>query len=265
MSPMDPPAVVWRGFLDKVFARQRELFDEIEVGLAGLDSLTAVRNALGALNQRMDSLQNRISEVWEEKMCERFGGPDTTGELMRDQAQIRLDNAWELFKCEAYVRLFEAMWPQIQGLLQGPVACSECGGDMPRQDLKQPETVYCPYCGVVNQLLVDPRVVDYFISAPRAHGMRAALPIRLEADLYEAEQRHAERPQGELQQLERRAALERRYWQAYFEQEARVKGESLDEVSLAAKLEAFRRNVLQPSHAWRRAHAERSSPPVGHG
>jgi predicted RNA-binding Zn-ribbon protein involved in translation (DUF1610 family) len=257
----------WDGFLKKIDERLREIMEEAAAGLKAIveqhpTDVLPLTNACSGLDHRVRELRNRIQQTWEQQVEPKFS--EVGGEGFLDQGLDRkadfeqaFDEQWARFKAGAVAHFYRNLWPLAQAAMQKPVGCSRCGGALPLPVRHESVSLHCPYCGVVNQVIAESAVAQYFGGGGHAFAEEATLPLRFEIERYrmqvDRQRRAAGWPEESVQSLQRWHDLELAYWTRYAEIRGQLTGAGIDREYIESRMEQFRKWSLESHQGWRRA------------
>jgi len=287
MTPSQQAIVVrWRTFLGKVMGRLRDVLAEADTGCREMvrsnpaDSIP-LHNVLGALRSRKVNLDKKIYDTWSKDVCENLaddeeeldeieGAIEYSGKVL-DQADAEMkqclawmDDTWEHFRVRWAAEAVRAMWPLAEQAMKKPVACTQCGGALQPRVRHQSDSVTCPACRAVNQVLPEQVVGLYFTSAPHALAEEASFQKRQAITTYRRQveawrasenARTGDWPEEGVASLKQWEAMERDYWVTYTTMKARLEAMSPEEQQkfVESRMRPFVED-LERNPVWRRAH-----------
>lgn len=235
---------------------------------------TPLANALGAISQQAKDVRYKASESLSEhydRLC--AAGPGEPGYSHMKRAQRAFgrwaDDAWHRFEVAMYVEHYRAMWPHVQQAMQKPVACTRCGSPQQRKTPHKSESIQCPSCRAVNQVVPEHVVGTYYSGMPHYYAESAVLDKRLAIDKFKDEwesHREAEhaagrdRPDEPLDRLQHRETMERDYWTTYAETKVRYEDGTPDDVKklVDARMKQAFYDEMGTNDVWRKAHGQQS-------
>ncbi len=198
----------WQAFVDKVLGRYREILAESDAGFAQfvanpeIDPIT-FENAMTAIRQRVIDLSSKLETTYGENVAI-FGGGEARA--LHESASRELGEGFDRWEVRWRASLARSLWARVEPLVRRPVACSQCGAELPNRTLfHKPESVTCPYCRAVNSVSPDIQVSRYFDFAPDAFAAEATIETKLAL----------ERGYGARRSKAERIDLARRHWRAY--------------------------------------------------
>lgn len=279
-------ATRFRTFQTKVMTRLRDVLAEAETGCREMirsnpaDPIP-LNNVLGALNARKSKLVKKIYDAWSEHVVEGMaeealghaqiaGAVELEGKALDQldgemkQALAWMEDTWEHFRVKWGAEGVRAMWPLVEQAMKKPVQCTQCGNGLQPRVRHQSDSVTCPACGAVNQVIPDAVVGMYFSSAPHAlaeeaaFGKRQAVTnYRRQVEAWRASEnaRTGNWPEEGVQSLQQWEALERDYWTTYTAMKARLEPMSPeDQKKFIDSRMKFLFDDLERNPVWRRAH-----------
>ena len=286
MTPSQQAIVTrWRTFLGKVMNRLRDVLAEADGGCREMirsnpaDPIP-VNNVLSALRSRKVNLDKKIYDTWSKEVCENLadeaeahaqiaGAVEYKGKVL-DQADAEMkqalawmDDTWEHFRVKWAAEAARAMWPLAEQAMQRPVSCTQCGGGLQPRVRHQADSVTCPACGAVNQVVPEPVVGMYFTTAPHAVAEEATFQKRhaitafrrqVEAWRSAEASRTGDWPDENVQSLEQWQAMERDYWVTYVSMKARLEPMTQEDQQrfVESRMKPFVED-LERNPVWRRA------------
>lgn len=287
MTPNQQALVTrFRTFVQKVMVRLRDVLAEADQGFrqmlaANPGDPLPMTNVMGALSARKARLSKKIWDAWSDNMVEGLaeeamghvelsGAVEYKGKLLdRIEAEMKqatswIDDTFEHFRVRWAAESVRAMWPVAEQAMKKPVSCTHCGGALQPRVRHQSDSVKCPACGAVNQVLPEQPVAMYFSMAPHALAEEAAFQKRQAVTLYrrQVEQWRASEaartgnwPDEGVDSLKKWEALERDYWVTYTETKSRFDGTPPDEQKkfIDSRMRPFIED-LERNPVWRRAH-----------
>jgi LSD1 subclass zinc finger protein len=179
-----------------------------------------------------------------------------------------VEETWGRFAAYWLVQQLNAMWPLVQAAMSSPVPCRSCAAPLERSSPRGSETITCPFCRAVNQLVTDPLVDSYYRAArwlkeERIVERKAALAKLNDdwEDYRDAEYAAGrERPDEPLERLRQREQLEKEYWTLYYEARWKTQGGTDADVqsSVAEEMKRGFYAEMEKTDAWRLAHGQPS-------
>lgn len=287
MTPSQQAIVTrWRTFLGKVMGRLRDVLAEADGGCREMiksnpSDPVPLGNVLSALRARKVNLDKKLWDTWSKDVCDQLadeasehgqiaGAVEYRGNVL-DQAEIEMkqalawmDDTWEHFRVKWSAESARAMWAPAEEAMKKPIACTQCGGGLQPRLRHQSDSVTCPACRAVNQVVPETVVGMYFATAPHALAEEATFQKRhaitdfrrkVEAWRSAENSRTGEWPDEGVQSLQQWEAMERDYWVAYAAMKARLEPmtpedqQKLVESRMKPFIEDLERNPV-----WRRAH-----------
>lgn len=287
MTPSQQAIVTrWRTFMGKVMTRLRDVLAEAETGCREMihhnpaDPIP-LNNVLGALRARKINLDKKLYDTWSKEVSNPLaddeverddipGGTELKGRALdladveMKQALAWMDDTWERFRVKWQAEAVRAMWPLVEQAMKKPVACTQCGGGLQPAARHQSESVTCPACRAVNQVMPEPVVGMYFSSSPHALAEEAAFQkrqaitnYRRQVEAWRASEasRTGDWPDEGVQSLKQWEAMERDYWGAYTAMKARCEPMSPEEQQkfIESRMRPFVED-LERNPVWRNAH-----------
>jgi hypothetical protein len=153
--------------------------------------------------------------------------------------------------------------------MQKPMPCNRCGGALQRTTPHKSESISCPACRNVNQVMPDAVVARYFGGMPHYYAEYGLIEKQMNVLKFKAQWddvrdgEHAQgrdRPEEPLDRLKQREQMEKEYWTAYAE--ARVKNEGGTPNDVKTLVDARMKQVfydeMNMNDVWRNAHGMKS-------
>jgi hypothetical protein len=287
MTPSQQAIVTrWRTFMSKVMGRLRDVLAEAETGCREMiknnpaDPIP-LGNVLGALRARKVNLDKKIYDTWSKEVSDKLadevaehgqieGATVLQGKVL-DQAEAEMKQAlawmedtWEHFRVRWGAESVRAMWPLAEEAMKKPVACTQCGGGLTPRVRHQSDSVTCPACRAVNQVVPEAVVGMYFATAPHALAEEAAFQkrqaitnYRRQVEAWRASEaaRTGDWPEEGVQSLKQWEAMERDYWTAYTSMKARLEPMTAEDQQkfIESRMRQFIED-LERNPVWRKAH-----------
>lgn len=205
----------WQTFVAKIMDRYREILRESDAGFEQfvanpeMDAIT-FDNAMQAIHHRIVDLDSNLETTYGERVAV-FRVREA--EVLFESSKRELAEGFVRWEASWRAKLARAMWTRVEPLLRRPVACSQCGVELPNRTIfHAPESVTCPYCRAVNSVSPDILVARYFSFAPDAFAAEATVETKIALEHGAA---------GRASKAER-MELTRRHWQAYVDVRNRV-------------------------------------------
>jgi hypothetical protein len=292
MTPSQQAIVTrWRSFLGKVMGRLRDVLAEAEAGCREMvrsnpGDPMPLNNVIAALGARKKNLDKKIYDTWsnivsdgladeavehdDDDNDERAGLTELKGAVL-DQADREMkqslawmEDAWEHFRVRWAAESVRAMWPVAEQAMQKPVACTQCGGGLAPRVRHQSDSVTCPACRAVNQVVPEMVVGMYFSSAPHVLAEEAAFQkrqaitaLRRQVEAWRAAEaaRTGDWPDEGVASLKQWEAMERDYWVSYAALKGRLESMTAEEQQkfVDSRMRPFIED-LERNPVWRKAH-----------
>lgn len=279
-------ATRFRTFTGKVMGRLRDVLAEADAGCREMiksnpSDPIPLNNVLGALGARKAKLVKKVYDAWSDNMVEGLaeeamghaqiaGAVEYKGKVLDQldsemkQAMAWMDDTWEHFRVKWAAEAVRAMWPVAEQAMKKPVACTQCGGALQPRVRHQSDSVTCPACRAVNQVIPEAVVGMYFSSAPHALAEEASFQkrqavtnYRRQVEAWRASEnaRTGNWPEEGVQSLKQWEALERDYWTTYTGMKARLEPMSPEDQQkfIDSRMKPFIED-LERNPVWRRAH-----------
>jgi hypothetical protein len=286
MTPSQQELVTrFRTFMQKVMTRLRDVLAEAETGCREMiknnpaDPIP-LNNVLGALRTRKVNLDKKIYDAWSKNMVEGLadarsahaqiqGAVEYKGNLLDQmdaemkQALAWMEDTFEHFRVRWSAEAVRAMWPLAEQAMKKPVNCTQCGAPLQPRVRHQSDSVTCPGCRAVNQVIPEQVVGMYFTSAPHALAEEAAFQkraavtqFRRQVEAWRAAEnaRTGSWPEEGVQSLQQWEALERDYWSTYVTMKARLEPMTPEDQKkfVESRMKPFVED-LERNPVWRRA------------
>ncbi len=277
-------ATRFRTFVSRVMGRFRDVLAEADVGCREMiksnpSDPIPLHNVLGALGARKAKLVKKIYDAWSDNMVEglaeeAMGHAQLTGaveykgkvldQLDAEMKQVTtwMDDTWEHFRVKWAAEAVRAMWPLAEQAMKKPVTCTQCGNALQPRVRHQSDSVTCPACRAVNQVIPEGVVGTYFTSGhalaeEAAFQKRQAVTnYRRQVEAWRASEnaRTGDWPEEGVQSLQQWEALERDYWTTYIGVKARLEPMSPEDQQkfIESRMRPFR-DDLERNPVWRRA------------
>ncbi len=262
---MTQPADVyarWSALLAKIRARVDDICAETEAGATALiasnprDPL-ALKTAMQALNARVDEIERKIERTWNGERLDSVEGPGgvrvhapQSAYDERHATEQYVQETWTRCKMRSFARFLRAMWPLVDAEMRKEVPCAQCGASLRPARRDRVESLACPHCHALNQVLPDVLVMTWFNEAPAGFALERHLEQRLavlraareverwrEAEYRRTRERPVERPESR----QRREQLARAYHEAFVSAKAEILPATAEEQ--AAEIERLVRNL----------------------
>lgn len=229
-----------------------------------------LNNALGAIEHQVKDLRSKIGDAFSQhydRICEAGDGEPAHSHMKRSMRAWErwADETWYRFDAYIHMQQYRAMWPHAQAAMQKPTACNRCGGPLQRATPHKSESINCPACRTVNQVLPDSVVAGYFSGMPHYAAQQAVIDKQMALqkfkddweDYQEAEfAADRDRPEEPLERLKQREQMEKDYWTAYAESRVRAEGGTPEDVRtlVEARMKQAFYDEMNMNDVWRRAH-----------
>lgn len=251
------------GFIQKLEGRLREIMDEAAQGVAALreqnpTDFLPITNAFSGLDARIRVLEDKLEATWDEQIEEKFedAGILDHGLTQRTDARMRMEEAWNEWKAEQAADFYRALEPRAREEMAQPVNCSQCAGALERTAPLEAESINCPACGALNQVMPGPAATA-FAGAPHAFAVEKAIPIRFEIEKFRQQcddwRRVREWAAEPLQHFEKWEQMERNYWNTYAQTLAETSGKPFDQALVDARMKQFIHYSLESEQVWVKA------------
>lgn len=289
MNPAQQHIVAqWNQYLQQTGGHVQQLLQQAGGGCEQLIGQNPVdpmplNNALGAIEHQVKDVGSKLDDAFSQhydRVCEAGEGEPAHSQMKRGLRAFRrwIDETWERFDAHVHVQQYRAMWPHVQQAMQKPTACNRCGGPIQRATPHKSESINCPACRTVNQVLPDGVVAQYFGGMPHYFAQSGVIEklfaLRKFKDDWE-DYRDAEyaadrdRPDEPLERLKQREQMEKDYWTAYAEARVKNEGGTADDVRtlVEARMKQSFYEDMNMNDVWRNAHgmqglAEQASVPA---
>ncbi|MEZ4322563.1 MAG: hypothetical protein R3F61_34165 [Myxococcota bacterium] len=257
----------WTVFIEKVSERLDAIIQEagqgvLAIGRAHREDSMPLNNALTGLDHRVRQLEERIDQVWDDKVEGQFSsvggkvhdlGIDMTADAKRTHRQ-----RWERAKASWLSTLANEAKPLALAAEAEPVACQNCGAPLALPTRRKTVSHPCGSCGTVNQV-VPPAIVRAYFGAGCVNLANAAsLPHRhavednrVEVDRWSRARNWAAET---VESMETWRDLERKVHQTYAETLASLTGEPIDTGFVESRMKHFMKYGLDMNQAWVKVH-----------
>ncbi len=265
----------WQQFLQQLGGQTQQLLQQAHAGCMQMIGQsptegTPLNNALVAIEQQYKDLARRPDDnfsAFYDRVCAAGPGEPSYSQM---KASMRgfgrwMDETWQRFDASVHGDFYRAMWPHAQHAMQKPAACNRCGGPLNRTTPHKTESVTCPACRTVNQVMPEAVVAAYFSGMPHYFAEAAAMEKRFAIqkmkdeweDYRDAE--HAadrDRPEEPIERLKQREQMEKDYWTTYAETRIRYEGGTPDDVRtlVEARMKQAFYDEMNLNEVWRKAH-----------
>jgi hypothetical protein len=276
MNPAQQQIVAqWNQYLQQMGGHLQQLLQQAGGGCEQMIAQNPIdpiplNNALGAIEHQVKDLRGKLGDTFSEhydRVCD--AGPGEPAHMHMKRAMRGFerwaDETWQRFDAHVHVQQYRAMSPHAQQAMKKPTACNRCGGPIQRQTPHKAESISCPACRTVNQVLPDTVVAQYFGGMPHYFAESGVIDRRMALQKFKddwEDYRDAEyaadreRPDEPLERLKQREQMERDYWTAYAE--ARVKNEGGTPEDVKTLVEARMKQAfyeeMNLNDVWRNAH-----------
>ena len=276
MNPAQQHIVAqWNQYLQQSGGHVQQLLQQAGGGceqLIGQNPIDPMplNNALGAIEHQVKDVGSKLDDAFSQhydRVCEAGDGEPAHSQMKRGMRAFQrwIDETWERFDAHVHVQQYRAMWPHVQQAMQKPTACNRCGGPIQRATPHKSESINCPACRTVNQVLPDSVVAQYFGGMPHYFAQSGVIEklfaLRKFKDDWE-DYRDAEyaadrdRPDEPIARLKQREQMEKDYWTAYAEARVKNEGGTPDDVRtlVEARLKQSFYEEMNMNDVWRNAH-----------
>lgn len=276
MNPAQQHVVAqWNQYLQQMGGHLQQLLQQAGGGCEGLIAQnpvdpTPLNNAVGAVEHQVKDLRDKLDDAFSEhydRVCEAGEGEPAHSQMMRAVRAFRrwVDETWARFDAHVHVQQYRAMWPHVQQAMQKPTACNRCGGPLQRTTPHKSESINCPGCRTVNQVLPDGVVAQYFGGMPHHFAQSGVIDKQFALQKFKDDwddHRDAEfaadreRPDEPLERLKQREQMEKDYWTAYAEARVKNEGGTPDDVRtlVEARMKQSFYEDMNMNDVWRNAH-----------
>ncbi|MBX3191036.1 MAG: hypothetical protein KF819_28830 [Labilithrix sp.] len=229
-----------------------------------------LNNALGAIEHQVKDLRSKLGDAFSEhydRICDAGEGEPGHCHMKRAMRGFErwMDETWMRFDAHIHVQQYRAMWPHVQAAMQKPTACNRCGGPLQRQTPHKSESINCPACRTVNQVMPESVVAQYYGGMPHYYAQQTVIDKFMVLQKFKddwEDYRDAEyaadreRPDMPMDRLKHREQLERDYWTAYAETRVQNEGGTPDDVRtlVDARMKQSFYDEMNLNDVWRQAH-----------
>ncbi len=229
-----------------------------------------LNNALGAIEHQVKDLRSAIDDAFSQyydRVCEQGSGEPAHSTMKRAMRGFLrwTEETWQRFDSHVHLQQYRGMWPHVQQAMAKPAACNRCGGPVQRTTPHKSESLTCPACNTVNQVMPESVVAQYFGGMPHYFAQSGVIDrwVALEKfkddweDHRDAEYAaDRERPEEPLDRLKQREQLEKDYWTAYAEARVKNEGGTPDDVRtlVDARMKQSFYEEMNMNDVWRSAH-----------
>jgi hypothetical protein len=233
-----------------------------------------LNNAIGAIEQQVKGIRRQVSDAFSphyDHVCAAGPGEPAYSEMKRAQRywDIWADEAWMRFDAHWRVEQYRAMWPLVQQAMGKPMPCNRCGGPLRRGTPHKSESITCPACHTVNQVMPEAVVAMYYGGMPHAFSEYGLIDKRINLAKFKAQwedirdAEHAagrDRPDEPLDRLKQREAMEKDYWTSYAEARVKNEGGTPEDVRtlVEARMKQCFYDEMNMNDVWRRANGMQS-------
>ncbi|MDB4934209.1 MAG: hypothetical protein JWP87_1181 [Labilithrix sp.] len=276
MNPAQQQIVAqWNHYLQQMGGHLQQLLQQAGGGCEQMIAQNPIdpiplNNALGAIEHQVKDLRGKLGDAFSEhydRVCEAGQGEPSHMHMKRAMRGFErwADETWQRFDAHVHAQQYRAMWPHVQQAMAKPTACNRCGGPIQRATPHKSESINCPACRTVNQVLPESVVASYFGGMPHYFAQGAVLDrffaLQKLKDDWE-DYRDAEyaadrdRPDEPLERLKQREQMERDYWTAYAEARVKNEGGTPDDVRtlVEARMKQSFYDEMNMHDVWRNAH-----------
>lgn len=276
MNPAQQQIVAqWNQVLQQGGGQLQGLLQQAGGGCEGLIAQNAIdpiplNNALGAIEHQVKDLRGKLNDAFSEyydKVCEQGEGEPAYTHMKRALRGFErwADETWARFDAHVHTQQYRAMWPHVQQAMQKPTACNRCGGPLQRATPHKSESIHCPGCRTVNQVLPEGVVAMYFSGMPHYYAQGALIDkqtalqkFKDDWEDYRDSENAAdrERPDEPIERLKQREQMEKDYWTTYAEARVKNEGGTPDDVRtlVEARMKQAFYDEMNMNDVWRNAH-----------
>lgn len=276
MNPQQQHIVAqWNQHLQQAGGQLQGLLHQANQGCDGLIAQNPtdpqpVGNALTAVEHQFKDLKSKADDAFShfyDQVCNAGPGEPSHSHMKRAlRGFLRwADEQWMRFDAHVHVNQYRAMWPHVQQAMQKPTPCNRCGGPLQRTTPHKSESINCPACRQVNQVMPEAVVAMYFGGMPHYFAEQGLIDKRIAItkfkddwdDYRDAEfAADRERPDMPLDRLKQLEAMEKDYWQTYAEAKVRNEGGTPDDVKklVDARMKQCFYDEMNMNDVWRAAH-----------
>lgn len=264
----------WNQYLQQMGGQLSQLLQQANGGCEGLIAQNQIdpiplNNALGAIEHQVKDLRGKVNDAFSQHydhVCEAGDGEPAHSHMKRALRGFErwAEETWMRFDAHIHVAQYRAMWPHVQQGMAKPTACNRCGGPIQRMTPHKSESINCPACHTVNQVLPDSVVAMYFGGMPHYFAQSgvidkqvALMKFRDDWEDYRDAEYAAdrERPDEPIERLKQREQLELAYWTAYAEARVKNEGGTAEDVKtlVDARMKQAFYEEMNLNDVWRRA------------
>jgi hypothetical protein len=276
MNPAQQQIVAqWNQYLQQTGGQLQQLLQQAGGGceqLIGQNPIDPVplNNALGAIEHQVKDLGSKLDDAFShhyDRVCDAGEGEPAHSHMARARRGFErwMDETWARFDAHVHVQQYRAMWPHVQQAMQKPTACNRCGGPLQRATPHKSESLNCPGCRTVNQVLPDGVVAQYFGGMPHYFAQSGVIDKQFALQKFKddwEDHRDAEyaadrdRPDEPLERLKQREGLEKDYWTSYAEARVKNEGGTAEDVRtlVEARMKQSFYEEMNMNDVWRSAH-----------
>lgn len=280
MNPQQQQIVAqWNQFLQQTGAELQQLLQQAGAGCQQMIQQNPtdpmpLGNATGAIRHQVDAISRKPDDTFGQfydRVCEAGSGEPAHSQMKSAMRGFNrwADEAWDRFQLHWQLEFYRNMWPHVQQGMAKPTACNRCGGPLQRQTPHKSESINCPACKTVNQVMPEGVVAQYFGGMPHVFAEQATIDKKYALQKFKddwEDYRDAEyaadrdRPDMPLERLKQREQMEKEYWTAYAE--ARVKNEGGTDADVKSLVDARMKQAfydeMNMNDVWRAAHGQQS-------
>lgn len=270
MSDLNAVIARWDKFLATSYERFRDILAEAEAGCAQLlaeadHDTQAFSNAWGAMEMRCKNLSMKVSDTWNDKVCDLFDEADAPAEIEHREQQKGLDleerMAVELegMRIKVFADAARAVWQRALQEAPESLSCSQCAAPMQVPGTLSAVNVSCPHCSAV--VTYEPgmrlRSIEHFCVHPLCEEV--AWPQWLARHQAEKARHDARDETLDLLKAHEKAYIE--YLQAYLGMRARLLPHLAGEYDkdLRGRMQQFYQDMDREA-AWTMAGSPRAIP-----
>jgi len=276
MNPAQQQIVAqWNQYLQQMGGHMQGLLQQAGPGceqLIGQNPIDPIplNNALGAIEHQVKDLRGKLGDAFSEhydRVCEAGDGEPAHSHMKRGLRGFErwVEETWQRFDAHVHVQQYRAMWPHVQQAMQKPTACNRCGGPLQRATPHKSESINCPGCRTVNQVLPEGVVASYFGGMPHYYAQSGVIDKQMALlkfkddweDFRDAEYAaDRDRPDEPIERLKQREQLEKDYWTTYAEARVKNEGGTPDDVRtlVEARMKQAFYDDMNLNDVWRNAH-----------
>lgn len=276
MNPQQQQVVAqWNQYLQQTGGHLQGLLQQAAQGCQGLIAQNPtdpipLNNALSGVEHQYKDLRGKLDDAFSQhydRLCEMGEGEPGYSHMKRALRGFErwADEQWMRFDAHVHVEQYRAMWPHVQQAMQKPTPCNRCGGPLQRRTPHKSESINCPACHTVNQVMPEAVVAMYFGGMPHYFAEIGLIDKRMAItkfkddweDYRDAEYAaDRERPDMPLDRLKHLESLERDYWTTYAEARVKNEGGTPDDVRtlVDARMKQAFYDEMNMNDVWRQAH-----------